>query len=493
MDVRLSLRCAGGDAGMLAFLREMAGLAVRHGVDVVGMRRVVEEDLMGALGLPAAPAPPAASEEPRTQPSPDAGPMDAYLLTKALVEGASAGGLRHVQWLGEVLAEPKTPAPFSAEDVVEYLATANAHPRDARLTFDEAGHVYTIQGDAAAAAGPVTSVTGLATKSQAPFNPDMAAGACVRSARWKSDPTYDYYGMEQADIKALWEFERELGTELHRDAELYLNAAAKHGGDAAAAAAARSRFLQARLSTDLLHCDRRGEVGPGEFGAAPEDAASPVVQHFTPEAGRCNLPQRARKAYARHLPDAGELPDAVAPAVERQYLLNFLEKEVAGKGLRPYRTEWRLWDQDFRVAGTVDLICERAGGGSAPTPKGPKPVVMFDWKRSKKHKPLDYGRQMNLYKWLLERHYGVEVQAMYIVRLHPNADDYDLLEIECGAFGGEPGATPLEGLAGLPLGLDKLLKGRYEAVNGAEEEDEKKEKEEKEKAEKAAAEAAAKQ
>ena len=54
-----------------------------------------------------------------------------------------------------------------------------------------------------------------------------------------------------------------------------------------------------------------------------------------------------------------------------QYFKNFHNKY---KRLKPYRTEWRIYDEHLSLAGTVDMVYEKENGE----------LFIFDWKRSKK-------------------------------------------------------------------------------------------------------------
>lgn len=57
-------------------------------------------------------------------------------------------------------------------------------------------------------------------------------------------------------------------------------------------------------------------------------------------------------------------------------------------------------------------------------------LIMIDWKRTKRVKHKDYERQLNLYRYLLEKNYReFRVTEMYIVRLHPNTETYDLCKV----------------------------------------------------------------
>ena len=69
--------------------------------------------------------------------------------------------------------------------------------------------VYTFdRGGAATTCRSVTALSGSGS-----FNGGMIASRIVNSARWSTDPTYEYYKMTKADILKKWEFDRELGRE----------------------------------------------------------------------------------------------------------------------------------------------------------------------------------------------------------------------------------------------------------------------------------------
>jgi hypothetical protein len=147
--------------------------------------------------------------------------------------------------------------------------------------------------------------------------------------------------------------------------------------------------------------------------------------------------------------------------------------------LIPYRTEWMIFDEDVRLAGSIDMVglggtppapqalqppsddntqtADRSNftssGGVGACPQGgetPQPIVLYDWKRCKeikdtnsfgefaltdciKHIPdtnfWHYALQLNTYKTILERKYNKTVAKMFLVCLHPNLPSYQLLEV----------------------------------------------------------------
>lgn len=115
-----------------------------------------------------------------------------------------------------------------------------------------------------------------------------------------------------------------------------------------------------------------------------------------------------------------------------------------------YRTEWRIYDEDLRIAGTIDCLLR--------SPEGK--YVMIDWKRSEKigteydgnfipttTNPYPYGTgkgilshmsdtpytkyilQQNLYAQILRTRYGIEVSEMYLAVLSHVYSSYHLVRV----------------------------------------------------------------
>ncbi len=119
---------------------------------------------------------------------------------------------------------------------------------------------------------------------------------------------------------------------------------------------------------------------------------------------------------------------------------------VTGK-LRAYRTEWTIYSEPLQLCGSVDMLYEYIK--PVDHGDGKKHLVMADWKRSKKitmynmyqsgcvsctEKMGDtnyncYCVQLSLYKYILERHYDVIIDAMYLVILHPNQEHFICLPV----------------------------------------------------------------
>ena len=124
-------------------------------------------------------------------------------------------------------------------------------------------------------------------------------------------------------------------------------------------------------------------------------------------------------------------------SVEFQYFRNFLRENPH---LCAYRTEWTIYHEELKIAGSVDMVYENPDGT----------LLIYDWKRCKeivkensfgsyaltnciRHLPdtnfWHYSLQLNTYKTILEQKYGKKVVGLCLVCLHPNNDDYQLIEV----------------------------------------------------------------
>ena len=126
---------------------------------------------------------------------------------------------------------------------------------------------------------------------------------------------------------------------------------------------------------------------------------------------------------------------------EKQQFLCF----VRDYNIRPYRQEWPVFDLEMNVAGTIDMICREADGT----------FTIYDWKRSKKvvnayGQPITeafggktdirglnlpdtsyyhYCLQQNLYRYMLQKNYGITVRALNLVVLCPDYPTYFVAKV----------------------------------------------------------------
>lgn len=135
-----------------------------------------------------------------------------------------------------------------------------------------------------------------------------------------------------------------------------------------------------------------------------------------------------------------------ASSLEFKYFLDFKERF---SGMLPHRTEWRIFNEDYLIAGTIDMIYKREDGS----------YYLFDWKRSKKvvdnkgnlklsdpahfytkyaygglsHLTDDsyykYALQQNIYRHILETKYGFAVSSMNLLILHPEYETYHWVKL----------------------------------------------------------------
>lgn len=135
-----------------------------------------------------------------------------------------------------------------------------------------------------------------------------------------------------------------------------------------------------------------------------------------------------------------ELKEHECPQAEEwNYFLKFVEDH---KHMKPYRTEWMIFHEDVKLAGSIDMVYENEDGT----------LEIYDWKRSKDITKINtwnkfatnkiinnlpdsnfwhYALQLNTYRKILEDKYGKKVVKLCLVRLHPDNEDetYELLDV----------------------------------------------------------------
>jgi ATP-dependent exoDNAse (exonuclease V) beta subunit len=125
--------------------------------------------------------------------------------------------------------------------------------------------------------------------------------------------------------------------------------------------------------------------------------------------------------------------------IEWNHFINFLN---AFPELKPYRTEWKIYHEDLKISGCIDMVYENTDGT----------ISIFDWKRSKEinttnswnkfaltecisHLPdtnfWHYSLQLNIYKTILEEKYDKIVKDLFLVRFHASnpSNTFDLLPV----------------------------------------------------------------
>jgi hypothetical protein len=245
------------------------------------------------------------------------------------------------------------------------LAVINKHPRDERITFDEETHKYTIDGSRYD-----ISCTGFVHSFFGHFDPDDVIKKMMRSPNWKPGGTsYEKYkGLTAQGIKDLWD-----------------------------SSGSESSEAGTRMHLDIEHYYNAAPIG--------------------------NL--------------AGDNYEA-NPGAEWDYFMRYERKWRLPYGFVPYRTEWLVFNEEIRLAGSIDMVYAKPDGTYA----------IYDWKRTKEIKmenryqkglgPLahlddcnywHYSLQLNNYRRLLEKFYGMVVNELALVVIHPVNKSYKIVKL----------------------------------------------------------------
>lgn len=144
-----------------------------------------------------------------------------------------------------------------------------------------------------------------------------------------------------------------------------------------------------------------------------------------------------KELYKKYILENTEEKD-LNHSLEWQYFIEFVKDYP---DLKPYRTEWIIYHEDLKLAGSIDMVYENPDGT----------LSIYDWKRSKEITKVNnwnkfattpsicqipdsnfwhYAIQLNTYKALLESKYDKKVTELYLVRLHPDCEtkSYELLK-----------------------------------------------------------------
>jgi ATP-dependent exoDNAse (exonuclease V) beta subunit len=249
------------------------------------------------------------------------------------------------------------------------LKNKYSHPRDENILFDEPTHKYTILTDIES---KYTSVTTWNHTHFPHFDADDIITKMMNGKNWNSKNKY--WGQTPEQIKDLWKKNGEsvsgAGTDLHFDIECFMN-----------------------------------------YELPPSD--HPITH------------QHLLDHYYKKYQDS-------APPNESEEWGFFLEFAKAFPDLKPYRTEWTVYNEDLKLSGSIDMVYENPEDDT---------LSIYDWKRAKeiaktsgfnKYATTEcinylpdtnfwhYSLQLNTYKAILEAKYGKKIRDLYLVRLHPN-------------------------------------------------------------------------
>jgi ATP-dependent exoDNAse (exonuclease V) beta subunit len=269
------------------------------------------------------------------------------------------------------------------------LSKRHPHERDQFLQFDEPSHKYTITMDADS---KYTSVTTWNHSHFPHFDADMVIAKMMKGRNWNE--SNKYWGQTPEQIKQMWSDNAASvcgsGTDMHFQIECFMN-------------------------QDLV--DEKGNDYPYTH--------ADLLQMYEEE----------NELLQKNLNVSDEW----------QYFLAFVR---AYPELKPYRTEWMIFHEELKIAGSIDMVYENPDGT----------LSIYDWKRSKEiskvnafkewattpiiaHLPhtnyWHYSMQLNTYKAILEDKYGKVVKDLYLVRLHPNNSRKTFDLIKCADLSAE--------------------------------------------------------
>jgi hypothetical protein len=303
-----------------------------------------------------------------------------------------------------------------------YLASKNPHSRDSHIHFDEGPHTYTIQGiNGVTKDTKFTSVTTWVHEHFEHFDAKKVIAAMMRNTKKWNDPVANakYYGKTADEIEEMWAAAgREAaakGTEMHYKIECFYN------------------------------------TPPTTLAATSSTATSSTATSST-----------ATSSTATTVATEPEIRRGGAEPPEFKYFLEFHYEFAAT--LKPYRTEWTVFHEEARIAGSIDMVYEMITAESTneetsdttseiernSVAGGRNPLVIYDWKRCREiiktnagnkfatHQAIEhlpdtnfwhYALQLNIYKYILQNKYGKTVTDLYLIVLHPEAPSYKRIKL----------------------------------------------------------------
>lgn len=133
------------------------------------------------------------------------------------------------------------------------------------------------------------------------------------------------------------------------------------------------------------------------------------------------------------------MPNSDMPELDHHFSA-FQRMHVLPLRLIPYRTEWFVFDEEAKIAGSIDMVFQ--------DPDDSDKLYIYDWKRTVElkrenrfqsmHSPLDhlpdtnywhYCMQLNIYCYLLETFYKKKIAGMNLVVLHQQNESFIVAEV----------------------------------------------------------------
>jgi len=257
------------------------------------------------------------------------------------------------------------------------------HERDDDIKFEEEGHKYTIIPDSTST---YTSVTTFIHSHFKAFEADKIIEKMMKGKLWKEG--HKYWNMTAEEIKSQWSQNgsnvSQLGTSMHYEIECFMNNPNLP-----------IEYTHKELYDYYINNEKNNEknINNSEFYKTKE----------------C------------------------------EFFFHFIQDFP---NLKPYRTEWTIYHEDLKIAGSIDMVYENPD----------KTLSIYDWKRVKNittvnnfnsyaitdsicHMPdsnfWHYTLQLNIYKAILEEKYNKVISELYLVRIHPDSEEnnYELIKL----------------------------------------------------------------
>lgn len=152
--------------------------------------------------------------------------------------------------------------------------------------------------------------------------------------------------------------------------------------------------------------------------------------------------------YYNHLELTDDLfGKGVRDSPEFRQFNQFACDALFNRGMVPYRTEWKVYDDTSGIAGTVDMVYKHVD-----TSKETAEFSIVDWKRTRELKEdsahnrgrmgkglmrgfpdcnvTKYSLQLNIYRHILENVYKMKIREAMIVAIHPESDTYKIRTVD---------------------------------------------------------------
>lgn len=282
---------------------------------------------------------------------------------------------------------------------VKLLEQKNPHERDACIVFHELPHIYVVKGEALD-----TSVTSVAHSFCEDFD-ESSAIMMMKKTRKQCWPRYPYaVNIEEVEFQS----------EIPNGKKVIVYDSSK--------------------GLSLQHL----ETWPSSF----KHEASYVYYAFERgmtdeeiknewEKSRTDGANRGTEAHLMMELWMNSEPCRISDT-EVQTGLKFVRDQLIPIQCLPYRTEWEIWADDEKLAGSIDMVGVLSDGS----------FVIIDWKRCKHldhdvvskfgktmKSPLShlhdcsgcrYTLQLSIYAWILEKYYNMKISGLALCSLHPD-------------------------------------------------------------------------